>query len=425
MALNLQNRRARTEGGERFSMLLAGAPLTPLFYPTVFAVEQRRSAGLAANTLWADGQALMPLLLWANRHGIELEQRFAEGNFLTATEVSSFARAAKRRLRHLRRAAAPGRTAPPGRNAPTNLEAFRSPHVPPEKGVATDFSSFRIWVAREYLSWLADKTSPYQALSDRAHRERTEAREEMRRALKSHLTGRGGKSKRKEGLTERQQSRLLEVIKPDSPENPWVQPYVRVRNQCLVTFLLGLGPRKGEALKQTIGHVDMGQLEVSIVRKPDDPNDSRRLEPNVKRVGRIVPMEREVADQLSDYISDWRAVLPGAEKTDFLFLTVKGKPMSHEAVHKVFTVLRNAVPELPDNLSSHLLRHTWNDNYSVQMDKNRVTSANEIRTRSYLMGWSETSGTAARYTQRSTRKRAAEYSRASQKRVMGMPNGNA
>jgi len=419
MALNVSNRRAKTEGGERFSILLAGAPQTPLFYPTVFAVEQRRSAGLAANTLWRDGQALMPLLLWADRQGIDLEQRFGQGDFLTKVEVASYARAVKRTLPRLRSLAAPARRATPSRNAPTNLETFRSPHVPSEKGVATDWSSFRIWIAREYLSWLADKTSPYQALSDRAHQERTAAREQMRSALKSHMTGRGGRSKRKEGLSERQQARLLDVIKPDSPENPWVQPYVRVRNQCLITFLLGLGPRKGEALKQRIAHVDMGRLEISIVRRPDDPDDDRRLEPNVKRVGRIVPMERDVADQLSDYISDWRTALPGAEKTDFLFLTAQGRPMSHEAVEKVFTTLRNEFPELPDNLSSHILRHTWNDNYSVQMDKNRVNSTDEIRTRSYLMGWSQTSGTAAQYTQRSTRNRAAEHSRAMQKKVVG------
>lgn len=425
MALNVSNRRVKTEGGERFSILLAGAPATPLFYPAIFAVEQRRSAGLAANTLWRDGQALMPLLLWAHRHGIDLEERFARGDFLTKTEVASFARAAKRTLPRLRSPAALSRSAAPSRNAPTSLEAFRSPHVPSEKGVATDWSSFRIWIAREYLSWLADKTSPYQALSDRAHQERTTAREEMRRALESHMTGGRGRSKRKEGLSEAQQARLLDVIRPDSPQNPWVDPYVRVRNQSLITFLLALGPRKGEALKQKIVHVDMGRLEVSIVRKPDDPDDGRRLEPNVKRAGRVAPMDRDVADQLSDYISDWRSTVPGAEKTDFLFLTARGQPMSHEAVQKVFTTLRKEVPELPNNLSSHLLRHTWNDNYSVQMDKNRVSATDEIRTRSYLMGWSETSGTAARYTQRSTRKRAAEHSRASQKKLLRKQNDNA
>jgi hypothetical protein len=61
MALDVSNRRAKTQGGERFSILLAGAPQTPLFYRTVFAVEQRRSAGLAANTLWRDPAQLPPI----------------------------------------------------------------------------------------------------------------------------------------------------------------------------------------------------------------------------------------------------------------------------------------------------------------------------------------------------------------------------
>ena len=58
--------------------------------------------------------------------------------------------------------------------------------------------------------------------------------------------------------------------------------------------------------------------------------------------------------------------------------------MSAEAVHKVFRTLREVITELPQNLSAHLLRHTWNDNYSITMDANRVDPVNETRTRSYI-----------------------------------------
>jgi integrase len=423
MALNIQQRMARTAGGERFSVLVAGDPPTPLFYPTVFAVEQRRSAGLAANTLWRDGQALMHLLIWADQAGIDLEQRFKIGDFLTKGEIASYARAARRTLPRQRSLVAVRRSLSPRPIGLTRLEPFRSPHVPSEGGVATQWASFRIWLARAYLTWLADRTSPYHALSDRAYQERKAAKEEMSRALDSHMSAAGRTSAPKEGLSEAQQERLLDVIRPDSPENPWSHPYVRVRNEALIKFLLALGTRKGEALKQKISHVDIGRLQVSIVRNPDDPDDTRRREPNVKRTGRIVPMDGRVADLLTDYISDWRSEVPGSERTDFLFLTIGGAPMSHEAVHKVFATLRAMFPELPSNLSAHLLRHTWNDNYSIQIDKNSVSATDEIRTRSYLMGWSETSGTAARYTQRSIRKRSAEHSRASQARLLEKKHG--
>jgi hypothetical protein len=139
----------------------------------------------------------------------------------------------------------------------------------------------------------------------------------------------------------------------------------------------------------------------------------------VKRVGRILPIEASLSDLLSDYITQWRGQLPGSERTDYLFLTVLGLPMSAEAVHKMFRTLREAFPDLPPNLSSHLMRHTWNDNYSITMDRNKVDPVNEARTRSYLMGWRETSGSAARYTKRSTARRANEHSKATQRRVFG------
>ena len=128
-------------------------------------------------------------------------------------------------------------------------------------------------------------------------------------------------------------------------------------------------------------------------------------------------MDASLSDILCDYITDWRSNVPRAEKTDYLFLTIDGKPMSAESVHKVFRTLREEIAELPKNLSAHLLRHTWNDNYSFTMDANHVDPVNETRTRSYLMGWRETSGSAGRYTNRSTQRRANEHSMVVQRRT--------
>jgi integrase len=205
--------------------------------------------------------------------------------------------------------------------------------------------------------------------------------------------------------------RLREVISPESPNNPWTNPFVRVRNQVFIEHLLGVGARQGEALKQKTEHVNMNRLEVRVERAPDDADDSRRTEPNVKRLGRVLPIDEPLATYLFDYITDWRSSIPGSERSKYLFLSIAGNPLSQESVHKIFRTLRARIPDLPRNLSAHLLRHTWNDNYSLLMDRNRVQEADEVRTRSYLMGWKEGSGTAARYTRRSTRNRANKFSR--------------
>lgn len=116
----------------------------------------------------------------------------------------------------------------------------------------------------------------------------------------------------------------------------------------------------------------------------------------------------------------FRRSLEGARRHDFLFVTVDtGKPISIPEFDKIFKVLRNNGNDLPAQLFAHLLRHTWNDNFSRQMDKNGVPEDKERKYRSYLMGWSETSGTAATYTRRHTRKVAEKISLSMQARVIG------
>lgn len=422
MAWIVDHRRFKAEDGERFSLLLAGQPATPLFYPTVYSVEYRRSRGLAASSIWNDEEALKHLVVWAHTKKIDLDARFAEGAFLTDAEVASYARACKQAHRSLRKASTdrPVLVADPAGMLKAGRETFRAASLPSEPSVGMSLEDTRLRIAREYLGWLADKTTPMVGISESALKARTDRKNEMLRKLKSYEPGRPrGGGLPKTGLTEEQQTTLLEVIRPDSPRNPWKGQYVRERNQVLIVYLLGLGPRKGEAQKQQVAHIDMQKQQVSIVRNPDAIDDDRRIEPNVKRVGRILPMDSLLSDLLSDYITLWRSAVPGSEKTDYLFLTVDGNPMSAEAVHKVFKTLREAVPELPQNLSAHMLRHTWNDNYSITMDKHKVDPVNETRTRSYLMGWRETSGSAARYTTRSTRRRANEHSKATQRQTFG------
>lgn len=418
----IHHRRFKAEDGERFSLLMAGEPAIPLFYPTVYEVEQRRSRGLASSTIWNDEEALKHLLVWAHTAKIDLDARFETGELLVDSEIASYARAAKEDHRRLRsRSSGQGRlVAEPSALLKRGREAFRVASPTAEPTVGMSLEDHRIRTAREYLGWLADKTTPTAAVSESALKARFDRKDEMLRRLKSYEPGHPrGSGSPKNGLTEDQQTLLLDVVRPDSPRNPWNNPYVRARNQVLICFFVGLGPRKGETQKQQVAHVDMYMQQVSIVRNPDAIDDDRRIEPNVKRVGRILPMEASLSDLLSDFITLWRSNVPRSEKTDYLFLTVDGKPMSAEAVHKVFRTLREATPELPQNLSAHLLRHTWNDNYSVTMDKNKVDPANETRTRSYLMGWRETSGSAARYTNRSTRRRANEHSKATQRRIFG------
>lgn len=407
MALDIEQRAVVAEDGERFSLLLGGLPRSPLFRPTVFSIAMRRSAGLAANTLVRDDGALMHLLVWADFQKIDLESRFAGGEFLTPTEVQAFARATKLSLKQLRSIRPTPQRNP---SLSTGTEQFRSPSVPSKSGVRSATSGYKLWLAGQYLDWLAGDTAP--SFKDSGSRTtRSVDKRTMLDAIEGQLTKFNGPAATpREGLTEVQQALLRDVVRPTSPSNPWLHPFVRVRNQLIIEYFLSEGTRRGESLKQVISDIDFTSNLIAVVRRPDDPKDSRAREPNVKRAGRVLPMAESLADLLTEYIVSWRSAIPAARRHDFLFVNKDGAPLSKESVQKLFGTVRRKAPGFPKRLAAHLLRHTWNDNFSIQMDANGVAPANEVRDRSYLMGWSEHSGSAARYTTRSTRKRANEHS---------------
>ncbi|WP_461583351.1 hypothetical protein [Tepidiphilus sp. HLB4] len=97
--------------------------------------------------------------------------------------------------------------------------------------------------------------------------------------------------------------------------------------------------------------------------------------------------------------------------------------MTLSAVGKLFKELRERCPSLPKELSAHVLRHTWNDVFSREMERKGVAPENERQIRSYLMGWSPTSDTAAVYTRRYVRNKAKEISLGLQEKLVGGGKG--
>jgi hypothetical protein len=72
---------------------------------------------------------------------------------------------------------------------------------------------------------------------------------------------------------------------------------------------------------------------------------------------------------------------------------------------KIFNTLSAA---LGFDVAAHLLRHSWNDNFFLEMDRKKVPESTEKKVRSYLQGWKESSGTAASYTRRHVREQAGK-----------------
>jgi len=165
--------------------------------------------------------------------------------------------------------------------------------------------------------------------------------------------------------------------------------------------------RRGELLNIRIPDLNFQKNTVVIARRADDSSDPRVNQPKVKTRGREIPLSTGLVEKTNAYIFNQRSKIRGARRHNFLFVSsVDGAPMSIPALNKLFNVLSNSLPALDEKIFPHIFRHTWNDRFSEEMDKNKVSEDDEKKARSFLMGWSETSGTAATYTRRHICKKA-------------------
>jgi integrase len=89
----------------------------------------------------------------------------------------------------------------------------------------------------------------------------------------------------------------------------------------------------------------------------------------------------------------------------------------------MFVELRRKVTGLPEELSPHVLRHTWNDRFSEFMDQSGATPEEEEKMRKQQMGWSDRSKMAATYTRRHTRRKTNEASLAMQAAALDSAKG--
>lgn len=404
------------DNGERFPMLVSPTDGIPLFKPTVYSISMRRVTGVASATLERDLRAIMHLHAWAMDNGIDIDKRFADGEFLNIQEIDSLTQAAWLYYEQLSESTGTQRKSKQisATNKIIKLEKYR------RRGnraninmVDADTMGVRLRYIRDYLDWLALQKLGNVSYNFAGYGALDSARQQMKQAIEARIPMGKGRSSigQREGMEAETEARLREVIALDSEENPWLHMDTRLRNQLIILVMLELGIRMGEALGIRIVDINFQKNELLIRRAADDPKDPRVYQPNTKTRDRILPLGEALAKLLHNYIVNVRSKITAARRHSFLFVaTDSGMPLTLGSVTKLFRTLRDNVPGLPDEITSHVMRHTWNDRFSEVMDRKKVKEAEEHQMRSYLMGWSPTSGTSATYTRRHTRKRAMEVS---------------
>ena len=190
-------------------------------------------------------------------------------------------------------------------------------------------------------------------------------------------------------LTEYQLGRLLEIVKPGSRENPW-QRRCQSRNYIIVLILSFLGIRRGELLNLKVYECEVGSAlpSIRIERNPDNIDDIRTDEPNVKTESRILPIENDLARDIDEYILEERANITNSQDTPFLILNqVNGSPLSLRQINHIFSTIKKRFPIEFSSLSPHVLRHTSLTQKQALMEKKGMDEAAIKVHLQYLAGW--------------------------------------
>jgi integrase len=406
-------KRIRFRNGERYSVLQVPYGL-PVHEVTVF-LDKFRKRGRAANTVHFVCCSLALLYRELGMAKVNLLDRLAEGRFLSAAELNRLASAAQYRVQDIDEDAQDESKSNVIHIAKMGLR--RKSDVTDRKPVDVGTQASRLRYIADFLAFISDYVG--STLPKEAKRELKAESDQALTAFREHIppVSRRAKLNARVGLSQEEEDRLVSMVHPDSPENPWDRGFVRQRNWLIVVLLLATGMRRGELLGLQIGDLHSSQPKLLIIRRADAVEDPRRIQPNTKTYDREIELAPAIMRMLWNYINKVRQKIKAARAIPQVIVSDEGAPLSQASIDKIFAQLREACPGLPVTLTSHVMRHTWNERFSEQAETMGLTDAVEEKARNSQQGWSDNSKMAANYTRRHTAKKGREISLKLQERL--------
>lgn len=408
----------RTASGERLPTLIDRATGLPVFDSVLWVVSCLRNRNYASQTISQALRSLVVLYIVFRSLKIDLTERFREGRYLDPSEIEAIAKAARQTVVSSEIAGddIKGRNGQRNTNISPLLEKLRMPGRTSSRGfhVASHTTAIRMGYIRKHLHWrisLAiarignEKRPDLVALRDLVDLDLQNKTPQV-----TNLATLGTRM----GIDRAAQAKLLSITSPTNPLNPWGGEFIRARNHFVIAAFLALGVRRSELLGIRIGDFNHLAHEVSILRRPDDPDDPRLDEPNAKTRDRVLPVTRDLYQSMKCYLDLRDDRVRG--RHDFLVVANNGSPLSKSEVNQILSVLVKKRPELP-HLHPHILRHSFCENLADDLCRAGMSDDQIMGYLRQLGGWSDKSDSPLRYTKRFAQERAAKAGIALQKNL--------
>lgn len=365
-------------------------------------------AGYALSTQCRYGHELLFVLKHFSSQDIDLVQRVASGTLLNMSEYSSF---------YYRCAQIDEpKTGKKRRSVFSNIEDKTIRNILASNGfqsskVSNSTHQGRIRRLRSYLAWLFGQFHDVSAVSEHIEDKMHKLTQKMiadERSLNFQKT-QEVRNPEDDAIPPEVFCRLLDVIRPSSPENPFSRSN-RLRNYLIVEVLLDTGIRRGALGKLKISDLRSDRSGASLWIYPawDDPEDPRLNKPNQKTKAHLAYIKPYIMDALHFYIEHVRNQIPGSHTHDFLFVSdsnargTRGQPLATNSINEIFYRLSKV---LGYRVHPHLLRHMWNDLFDDNADRFNFSFEQIEDARKYAMGWSASSKMADIYNDRRTHQR--------------------
>jgi integrase len=362
------------DSGERLPCLVDAASWIPVRVALRWAMRYRRYR-VQSSTLAANLRVLGKMYRWTQQiAGFDLDDRLTGGRTLQNREIESLARSLR------------------GNAGPQALD--------------TGAFDQHLAIVEDFLKWSLDS-------ENRGGRKRldlaqlAQERNRIGLILRSLRSG-AHTSDRIEPLEEAEIRAIRNSIGPRRDAQgvlsfPEVfSPHTRLRNWLMFEVALELGMRRGELLKLRLDSLPRGGDDgIRVLRRPDDPHDSRSKEPAVKTAERVIPASRNLLAAIRAYLTYPRPLGRVSGRSPYLFVARSGSPVSMDTADDVIAAIGEHSGLSP--LSWHRLRHTW----AERMAEAFADQPNGMDRLVYLGGWTNPQS-AARYIQRALASQAKE-----------------